>query len=150
MRREHVYARCTRCGWRQRSYTIKGKICFEEYYCLGCGGPLLICVEILNELGRNKGCKNIMAQACLANHLCSNTDYFMHSLKNMNYHAELVGPNVIIDRHHKHVAPLLIPKNPIPVRSKLGPFPLSYLVILRNGGLLAFLAQWSITSHNRR
>ena len=73
MRREHVYSKCTRCGWRQRSYTIKGKICFEEYYCLGCGGPLLICVEIRNDKGRNKGCKNIMAQACLANYFCSNT-----------------------------------------------------------------------------
>ena len=54
MRREHVYSKCTMCGWRQRSYTIKGKICFEEYYCLGCGGPLLICVEIRNDKGRNK------------------------------------------------------------------------------------------------
>ena len=46
MRREHVFTKCTQCGWRQRSHTIGGKICFDEYYCKRCGGQLLICVRI--------------------------------------------------------------------------------------------------------
>ncbi len=54
MRREHVYAKCIMCGWRQRSNTARGNVCFEEYYCMSCGGPLLICVDISNDKGRNK------------------------------------------------------------------------------------------------
>ena len=57
MRREYVYSKCIMCGWRQRSNTIKGKVCFEEYYCMSCGGPLLICVDICNDKSRNK-CKD--------------------------------------------------------------------------------------------
>ena len=54
MRREHVYSKCIKCGWRQRSSTVRGNICFEEYYCKNCGGPLLICVDVLNDKDRNK------------------------------------------------------------------------------------------------
>ena len=54
MRREYVYSKCIMCGWRQRSSTVRGNVCFEEYYCMSCGGPLLICVDICNDKGRNK------------------------------------------------------------------------------------------------
>ena len=54
MRREYVYSKCIKCGWRQRSSTVRGNVCFEEYYCMSCGGPLLICVDICNDKGRNK------------------------------------------------------------------------------------------------
>ena len=54
MKREHVFTRCTQCGWRQRSYAIKGKICFDEYYCKRCGGQLLICVKIRLRKGKTK------------------------------------------------------------------------------------------------
>ena len=54
MRREHVYAKCIRCSWRQRSRIVKGNICFEEYYCKECAGPLLICVDVRNDNERNK------------------------------------------------------------------------------------------------
>ena len=57
MRREHVFTKCTQCGWRQRSHTIGGKICFDEYYCKRCGGQLLICVRIQ----RTKGKQNMLS-----------------------------------------------------------------------------------------
>ena len=54
MKREHVYSKCIRCGWRQRSSTVSGNISFEEYYCKKCGGQLLICVDVRNAKDRNK------------------------------------------------------------------------------------------------
>ena len=54
MKREHVYSKCIRCGWRQRSITVSGPVSFEEYYCKECGGQLLICVDVRNAKDRNK------------------------------------------------------------------------------------------------
>ena len=54
MKREHVYSKCIRCGWRQRSSTVSGNISFKEYYCKKCGGQLLICVDVRNAKDRNK------------------------------------------------------------------------------------------------
>ena len=62
MKREHVYSKCIRCGWRQRSSTARGNISFEEYYCKKCGGPLLICVDVCNDKDRNKSKNGDMGQ----------------------------------------------------------------------------------------
>ena len=48
MKREHVYSKCIRCGWRQSTSTASGNISFEEYYCKKCGDQLLTCVDIHN------------------------------------------------------------------------------------------------------
>ena len=60
MKREHVFTKCTQCGWRQRSYAIKGKICFDEYYCKRCGGQLLICVKIRLRKGKTMCVASLM------------------------------------------------------------------------------------------
>ena len=54
MKREHVYSKCIRCGWRQRPITVSGPVSFEEYFCKECGDQLLICVDVRNTKDRNK------------------------------------------------------------------------------------------------
>ena len=79
MRREHVFTKCTQCGWRQRSHTIGGKICFDEYYCKRCGGQLLICVRIQ----RTKGKQNMLplvireTRACLLTYILRMGGYWV-------------------------------------------------------------------------
>ena len=58
MKREHVYSKCIRCGWRQNTSTVSGNISFEEYYCGKCGDQLLICVDVHNAKDRNKNKKD--------------------------------------------------------------------------------------------
>ena len=57
MKREHVYSKCIRCGWRQQPITASGPVSFEEYVCKECGDQLLICVDVRNAKDRNKNMK---------------------------------------------------------------------------------------------
>ena len=57
MKREHVYSKCIRCGWRQQPITASGPVSFEEYFCKKCGDQLLICVDVRKTKDRNKKVK---------------------------------------------------------------------------------------------
>ena len=57
MKREHVYSKCIRCGWRQQPITASGPVSFEEYFCKECGDQLLICVDVRKAKDRNKKVK---------------------------------------------------------------------------------------------
>ena len=57
MKREHVYSKCIRCGWRQQPITASGPVSFEEYFCKECGDQLLICVDVRKAKDRNKTVK---------------------------------------------------------------------------------------------
>ena len=57
MKREHVYSKCIRCGWRQQPITASGPVSFEEYVCKECGDQLLICVDVRKAKDRNKKVK---------------------------------------------------------------------------------------------
>ena len=49
VRREVVYAVCMLCHWRQRARMMQGFIAFREYYCMRCGGPLIIISEVIDD-----------------------------------------------------------------------------------------------------
>ena len=79
MRREHVFTKCTQCGWRQRSYAIRGKICFDEYYCKRCGGQLLICVRIQLTKGKQNMLPLVIREtrACLLTYILRMGGYWV-------------------------------------------------------------------------
>ena len=51
---ECVYSQCIVCGWRQDALKQKGVVAFLEYYCIECGGNLLIHVEVREQRQETK------------------------------------------------------------------------------------------------
>ena len=54
MRVECVYSQCIVCGWLQDALKQKGVVAFLEYYCIKCGGNLLIPVEVREQRQETK------------------------------------------------------------------------------------------------
>ena len=54
MRVECVYSQCIVCGWRQDALKKKGVVAFPEYYCIECGGNLLIHAEVREQRWETK------------------------------------------------------------------------------------------------
>ena len=54
MRVECVYTQCIVCGWRQDALKKKNVVAFREYYCIQCGGNLLIDAEVREQRQETK------------------------------------------------------------------------------------------------